>query len=574
MKCFFLFLLFKLYHLKVIYIFSEYSIFDVNKNCTINNTNLNILESEEYIIKGNCENASITINANYVTIYLIATHLNAGIKSLITINEERTNIIINLNEAILSSSFNSGIIQIQKDSNLIINSESSIFKGGNLLRGTKNNLIKIKGFIGLSNKIKYINAKFNISEDFILLTENDKIKFDNINMEIISESILTKREFSIINSSLFIKNIVGQSSQIYNNETNSFIKIQKIDKEINQKEENNTFYLDYLYFKITNIAKEKSEEKILKKSNISFSPKVSVIIPIYNVQDYLILCIESVVNQILKEIEIICVNDGSTDDSLFILQEYSKKDDRIMIITQRNRGASEARNTGIKYSNGEFIYFLDSDDFLDKNALFELYKYAIKYNLDIIYFKLSSFTNNDTIKNDGKIDNISDLNFVIKPNDIMEGKYLFVKLKEKEMYSPVIWLTFIKKQFYIENKLSFYPGIINEDVLFTLIGILKAKRTTYIARQYHHYRIHSKSITQAKISVKNLYSCFIVYYLISKFIENNKFEQKVIDMVKYYTNYHKGLIKKYIKIISNNEKKILSMKLTNSQKEFLSLLLK
>ena len=186
-------------------------------------------------------------------------------------------------------------------------------------------MIKIKGFIGLSNKIKYINDKFNISEDFILLTENDKIKFDCINMEIISESVLTKREFSIKNSSPFIKNVVEQSSQIYNNETNSFIKIQKIYKEINQKEENNTFYLDYLYFKITNIAKEKSEEKILKKSNISFRPKVSVIIPIYNVQDYLISCIESVVNQTLKEIEIICVNDGSTDDSLLILQEYSKK---------------------------------------------------------------------------------------------------------------------------------------------------------------------------------------------------------------------------------------------------------
>ena len=74
-----------------------------------------------------------------------------------------------------------------------------------------------------------------------------------------------------------------------------------------------------------------------------------------------------------------------------------------MIITQKNRGASEARNTGI--SNEEFIYFLDSDDFLDKNALFELYDFAKKYNLDNIYFKLSSFTNNDTIKNDMKIDN-------------------------------------------------------------------------------------------------------------------------------------------------------------------------
>ena len=96
--------------MKVIYIFSEYSIFDVKKKFTINKTNLNILESEEYIIKENCGNVSITKNVNYVTIYLIGTHLYSEIKSLITFNEGRTNIIINLNEAILSNSFDSRII--------------------------------------------------------------------------------------------------------------------------------------------------------------------------------------------------------------------------------------------------------------------------------------------------------------------------------------------------------------------------------------------------------------------------------------------------------------------------------
>ena len=123
--------------MKVIYIFSEYSIFDMNKNFTINKINLNILESEEYIIKENCENVSISINVNYVTIYLIGTHLYSEIKSLIIFNEGRTNIIINLNEAILSSSFDSRIIKIQKDSNLVINSESSIFKRGIILRERK-----------------------------------------------------------------------------------------------------------------------------------------------------------------------------------------------------------------------------------------------------------------------------------------------------------------------------------------------------------------------------------------------------------------------------------------------------
>ena len=568
MKFLILFILFSLYNCKIIYIFSEYSIFNLNKNFTINNTNLNIFESGEYIIKGNCENASININANYVTLYLIGTHLNSGLKSLISINEGRTNIFIYLNEAILSSSFDSGLIQIQKDINLVINSESSIIKGGIILKGKKENLINIKGFIGSSNKFKYINVIFNICENFILLNENDKTNIDYIHMEITSESILKKKEFCQKNSFPFVfKNIFEQYSQIYNNETKFNIKIENIIQEINKKEENNTFYLDYLYFKHINIAKEKCEEKILKKLNISFRPKVSVIIPIYNVQNYLILCIESVVSQILKEIEIICINDGSTDDSLLILQEYSKKDNRIMIITQRNRGLSEARNTGIKYSNGEFIYFLDSDDFLEINALFELYNYAKKFNLDIIYFQTSQFKNNDNITINKNNEKITD--FTINLNDIMEGKYLYVQLREKNKYSPVVWLSFIKKQFYIKTGLSFYPGILHEDVLFTLTGILSAKRAIYIDRKYHHYRVNNDSIMQSKKTVKNLYGWLISYCEILRILKKNEFEQKVIDAINITGNYLKRLIKQIIKIISNNEKKILSIKLTNSQQEIL-----
>ena len=568
MKFLILFILFSLYNCKIIYIFSEYSIFNLNKNFTINNTNLNIFESGEYIIKGNCENASININANYVTLYLIGTHLNSGLKSLISINEGRTNIFIYLNEAILSSSFDSGLIQIQKDINLVINSESSIIKGGIILKGKKENLINIKGFIGSSNKFKYINVIFNICENFILLSENDKTNIDYIHMEITSESILKKKEFCQKNSFPFVfKNIFEQSSQIYNNETKFNIKIENLIQEINKKEENNTFYLDYLYFKHINIAKEKCEEKILKKLNISFRPKVSVIIPIYNVQNYLILCIESVVSQILKEIEIICINDGSTDDSLLILQEYSKKDNRIMIITQRNRGLSEARNTGIKYSNGEFIYFLDSDDFLEINALFELYNYAKKFNLDIIYFQTSQFKNNDNITINKNNEKITD--FTINLNDIMEGKYLYVQLREKNKYSPVVWLSFIKKQFYIKTGLSFYPGILHEDVLFTLTGILSAKRAIYIDRKYHHYRVNNDSIMQSKKTVKNLYGWLISYCEILRILKKNEFEQKVIDAINITGNYLKRLIKQIIKIISNNEKKILSIKLTNSQQEIL-----
>ena len=564
MKILFLFFFFKFYNFKMILIFSEDSIINLNKNFKINTTILNISESGEYIIKGNCENASIIINANYVTLSLIGIHLNSGIKSLITVGEGKKNIIINLNEAILSSSFDSGIIQIQKESNIVINLESSIIKGGIILKGEKESFIKIKGFFCLLNKIKYINLIFYISENFFLLSENDKINIDNINIEISTKSNFKKKELNIQNIYSFRIDINEKSSQIYNNETNFMIKNQNIFKEINKKKKNNTFYLDYLYFKHINIAKDKCEEKILKKLNISFIPKVSIIIPIYNVQNYLIECIESVVNQTLKEIEIICINDGSTDDSLFILQEYSKIDNRIMIITQRNRGLSEARNTGIKYSNGEFIYFLDSDDYLEKNALFYLYGYSNKFNLDILYFQSSGFKNTENFENN------NDLNFTINTNDIVEGKYLYAKLRETGNFSPVVWRSFIKKQFYIKNKLSFYPGILHEDVLFSLNLFLYAKRAIYINKKYHRYRRSNGSIMHSKKTVKNIYGWIISYCEILRILNKNKFEKKVINGIRISQNILKNYIKKYIKSISKNEEKILELKLTKYEKEIMS----
>ena len=112
--------------------------------------------------------------------------------------------------------------------------------------------------------------------------------------------------------------------------------------------------------------------------------KVSVIIPVYNVEKYLRECLNSVVNQTLKDIEIICVNDGSTDNSLAILQEYAKNDKRIVLINQENKNAGAARNTGLAHATGEYLSFLDSDDFFELNMLEEMYNSAKENSLDIV----------------------------------------------------------------------------------------------------------------------------------------------------------------------------------------------
>ena len=126
--------------------------------------------------------------------------------------------------------------------------------------------------------------------------------------------------------------------------------------------------------------------------------KISVIVPVYNVENYLIQCLDSIINQTLKDIEIICVDDCSPDNSIEILEEYKNKDNRISIIRHsNNQGLGPARNTGLKHANGEYISFVDSDDYIDKNFLFYLYSTAKKYDSDV--------TNTINIKNRKRLPN-------------------------------------------------------------------------------------------------------------------------------------------------------------------------
>ena len=112
-------------------------------------------------------------------------------------------------------------------------------------------------------------------------------------------------------------------------------------------------------------------------------PKISVIIPVYNVERFLKKCLESVINQTLSDLEIICINDGSTDKSLSILNSFAQKDNRIIVINQDNQGQSCARNAGLSIATGKYIGFVDSDDWIDLDFYEKLYNTAKKYNADI-----------------------------------------------------------------------------------------------------------------------------------------------------------------------------------------------
>ena len=124
--------------------------------------------------------------------------------------------------------------------------------------------------------------------------------------------------------------------------------------------------------------------QVVVQNKIDYEPKVSVIIPVYNVELYLRICLESVLKQNLKEIEIICVDDGSTDKSLDILLEYAAKDNRITVLKQENLYAGVARNAGLAVARGEYLSFLDSDDFFEPDMHEEMYKKAKEDGSDVV----------------------------------------------------------------------------------------------------------------------------------------------------------------------------------------------
>ena len=151
-----------------------------------------------------------------------------------------------------------------------------------------------------------------------------------------------------------------------------------------------SLYIYSVFYRYTYHSTNRIIEIIKSEKHIE-NPKISVIIPVYNVEKFLRECLDSVVNQTMRDIEIICVNDGSTDGSLDILKEYAKKDDRIIVINQTNGFVESARNNGLKIAKGEYIQFVDSDDYLELNACETAYNYALQYKADVVVFGYKNF---------------------------------------------------------------------------------------------------------------------------------------------------------------------------------------
>ena len=221
--------------------------------------------------------------------------------------------------------------------------------------------------------------------------------------------------------------------------------------------------------------------------------KVSVIIPVYNVEKYLKECLESIIDQSLEDIEIVCVNDGSTDNSLSILESYAELDNRIKIISQENHGLAAARNIGLKNINGDYVYFIDSDDFLELSALEELYNLAEEKSLDFVMFKLINF--DDEINEYYTIPyyEMSEISNLIGENvfnfeDLEDLIFKIAVSSVNKLYN----MDFINK-----TGASFPEGLIFEDNVFFWEILFDAKRIGFVDKHFYNRRRRANSITGA-----------------------------------------------------------------------------
>ena len=234
--------------------------------------------------------------------------------------------------------------------------------------------------------------------------------------------------------------------------------------------------------------------------------KISVVVPVYNVGDVLKNTLDSIVNQTYKDIEIICVDDGSTDNSYEILKDYESKDNRFIVLQQVHQNAGAARNLGLKKSTGKYIYFLDSDDYFKPNMFQEMYDAAERHKADIVVCNAERYYEN------GEID-LKSVPFVY-PNTPVDQPFNWKDFPQDifKMLSPAPWNKLYLRELIVENNLEFQSIECFNDTSFAYAIRVLARRIVYLDNAYINYRKHRKGSITSTYSkyVINIIKCYML----------------------------------------------------------------
>ena len=266
------------------------------------------------------------------------------------------------------------------------------------------------------------------------------------------------------------------------------------------------------------------------------NPKVTLILPVYNVELYLETCLKSILNQTYKNLEIIAVNDGSTDSSLSILDSYSRMDNRLRIINQENSGLSAARNRGLyQPEKGKYIYFVDSDDFLENNMIEKMVNLSEKYSLDMIRFDAQNFIDGEDVKEQVNGRDKLTIKQINKSFSIYDRDSF---IKKSWYYAiPTVWCYFFKTELIEKDGgLRFEDGILHEDTLFIPLLLHRVSTIGYLKKTFYFRRIRPLSIMTSPDRKDDHFSS-IVYVLEKLNLFSNSLNQNETIFKKYIETY-------------------------------------
>lgn len=260
--------------------------------------------------------------------------------------------------------------------------------------------------------------------------------------------------------------------------------------------------------------------------------KISVIVPIYNMENYLEKCLDNLINQTLKEIEIICINDGSVDNSLKILKNFANKDNRIIILNQKNQGQGIARNNGIKIARGEYIGFCDPDDWIELNMFENMYNKAIQNQADIVE---CDFISHYEHRNKIKRNKLSARKYKkikhIKPNT----SYTYRDILEESLanFVGMSWVRIYKKSMIDKFNIKFAECKHWEDHTFTIDAIYSANKIYYLPKAYYHYLIRNGSSIHGNF--KNSIDALNIVYEVEKILKKHNLYNSLVKEFEEYT---------------------------------------
>lgn len=244
--------------------------------------------------------------------------------------------------------------------------------------------------------------------------------------------------------------------------------------------------------------------------------KISVIIPIYNSEIYLHQCIDSVLNQTYTDLEIILVDDGSNDGSSEICEDYAKQDSRVKVIHKENSGVSDSRNQGMAQATGDWITFIDSDDFLDSNT----YRYALSKsnsNTEIICFGLYAYSSNrrDVV-------------------DFKDQGDVYHKYLHYPTYMNSVCNKLFRRQILKQQQSTFVSGHkFSEDLIFGFPLTTQTSKITYLTEHLYYYRVNDNSATHGRISEKNLKDDYDTFLMLDKHCKMHKLYPQARRFINY-----------------------------------------